>query len=233
LVAILAKEYYNRTMRNRIENIFILILLLLAGCFPPKIISESEPKPVFNDPHFFYDEENYTLIRVNPETRKKDIEKYMNSRDKTSPSAISKKEIPKDTAQYIPPKPKKLMKPYYPQEAKLKGYSSVIILEILIDSTGMVTEAKLLALETQSGKLKSKLPKTEPKTLIVERDRYIKKPNKIEKLLIESTLESAIQSEFSPAYDGKGKPVPVWISFPVRFILENKKSKDFPPNLVP
>jgi len=199
-------------------------MLLLSGCLPVKKTSGLGKKTIFDDPHFYYDKENYTLIRVNPETREKDIEEYINWRDKKSPppSSTSKNKPSKNDTLGLgtPPEQKKCTALHYPEEAKLRGYQMEILFKMKINSMGIVTLAKLLAFETQFGQFESKLSKITPKNLIKNKSKYIKKPDKIERLLIETALGGVINREFTPAYDEKGKPLPIWISYPVRFILQ-------------
>jgi len=184
------------------KKFLLLILIFLSGCLVKRNI--------FHDPHFYYDKENYTLIRVNPETREEDIEEYFNRKNKPS-TPTSLPNIEKDSLElWTPPKPKKIVRPDYPSEAKSMGYYGTVILKLLIDSTGVVLLAKPVSSFMQGKKL-----------------------DRIETLLVKSALEAAIQTTFKPACDDKGKPVPVWVSFSVRFVLERNKKKRFPPSLVP
>ena len=57
----------------------ILIIAILLSCSPKRTTN------VFTDPHFYYDKESYTIIRVNPETREKDIEEYLEMRKHVIP----------------------------------------------------------------------------------------------------------------------------------------------------
>ena len=86
------------------KTFFFLIIILLSGC--------SVKRNVFHDPHFFYDKENYTIIRVNPETRDEDIAEYLKRKNEKK---ITPPPSPSDTSKGIkeydtPPKPKRIVK---------------------------------------------------------------------------------------------------------------------------
>lgn len=170
-----------------------LIITLLSSC-SPKRTTEVKALPeqnVFNNPHFYYDEENYTLIRVNPETRNEDIKRYNERTEKTIFKHIAPK--PDTLIEYdLPPWPKKVFPPKYPEYLKKEGYSGQVILKLLIDENGIV----ILARPFSGGQ----------------------KLDKIGILLIKAALESAIQTEFYPACQ-KGEPVKVWVTYPIRFVL--------------
>lgn len=165
----------------------ILIMAILLSCSPKRTTN------VFSDSHFYYDEKNYTLVRVNPETRDEDIKRYNERTEKTIFKHIAPKPKPDTSIGYdLPPRPKKVVAPKYPRDLKKQGYSGKVILKLLIDENGMV----ILAQPSSGGQ----------------------KLDKIGILLIKAALESAIQTEFYPARQ-KGKPVKVWVSYPIRFIL--------------
>ena len=185
---------------SKIKTFLFLILIFLSGCLVKRHI--------FHDPHFFYDKDNYTLIRVNPETRDEEIKRYNEGLKKTIVAYIPPKPDLDSISYDTPPRPKKIVKPVYSLEAKSMGYYGTVILKLLIDSTGVVCVAKPIF------------------------SNRIRKLDRIETKLVESVLIAAIQSEFIPAYHGE-KPVPVWVSFPVRFVLEGNKKKRFSPSLVP
>lgn len=188
------------------KTILFLILVFLTGCLVKRNI--------FHDPQFYYDKENYTLIRVNPETREEDIKGYFSWKNKKRTIPIptpthTKPDTEKvDVAYDTPPKPKEIVKPVYPLKSKSKGYYGTVILKLLIDSTGIVILAKPIE---------------------IARFRNLDRGGI---LLVESALAAAIKSEFIPAYQD-GKPTKVWVSFPVRFILHGVNEKRFPARLVP
>jgi hypothetical protein len=163
----------------------IILLILLFGC--------AKKQNVFLDPHFYYNKENYTFIRVNPETRDEDIKKYLERLQKTIFKYVAPKpKLDTFTEYELPPRPKKIVVPKYPEDLKKQGYSGKVILKLLIDEHGLV----ILAKPSRGGQ----------------------KLDKIGILFIKAALESAIQTEFYPARI-KGKPVKVWVSYPIRFIL--------------
>jgi len=189
----------------KIRILFSLILIFLTGCFPPKKTSELGKKTVFDDPRFFYDKEDYTLIRVNPETREEDINLYMSW--KSEKFLSDSQEIQSFNDPNTPPPVRKFVKPYYPKEAKERGYQPTIILLLKVDSTGIVELARLVDYIVKGA--------------VVERKLEI-----VEESLVESSLEAAIQFEFIPqyfefpiSYNEEGKIEPVFISFPIRFVL--------------
>ena|GEM_PF-2881514 len=195
--------YYTDKMKNNKEShLFVIFLLFLSGCLVKR--------DILHDPHFYYDKKNYTLIRVNPETRDEDIKEYLNRKSTVKTMSFSPPvERPKDLKGYdTPPKPKKIIKPIYPREALYEGYHGTLVLKMLLDSTGNVLIAMPIDIE---------------KTKNLDRGGI---------LLVESALEALMKSEFEPAIHN-GKPVRVWVSFPVRFILNYQEKKGFPPNLVP
>ncbi len=193
------------------KTFFFLIIILLSGC--------SVKRNVFHDPHFFYDKENYTIIRVNPETRDEVIKRYYEGLKKTIVGYIPPKpdlhSIPYDT----PPRPKKIVRPNYPDDAKKMGCQGLIILQLLVDSTGIVKKA--LTLNFLSYKEYPEVFQNRIHYLKIPKNSQItdNKFNEFEELLIEASLEAAIQTEFEPAYK-KGNPAKVWVSFPVHFILK-------------
>ena len=213
----------------KMKSILFLIIILLSGC--------SVKRNVFHDPHFFYDKENYTIIRVNPETREKDIKAYYNRKFKSKSKKTIPPPSPPDTskgikAYYTPPKPKRIVKPVYPSEVKSIGYQGTVILQFLIDSTGVVKKAIALTFLTHENYYIISQNKTKYQKLIKQARETKREFNEIEELLVKSSLAAAIKTEFVPAFQ-KGKPVPVWVSFPVSFILDYKKDKHFPARLVP
>lgn len=183
--------YYIDKMKNNKELLlFSFFLVFLSGCLVKR--------DILHDPHFYYDKENYTLIRVKPETREEDIQKYLKKKNKkllhTRPS-LPPADSSKIVKEYdIPPKPKRIVKPIYPTESRLKGYYGTVLLKLLIDSTGVVLLVK---------------PAKTVNLRCLDRAGI---------LLVESALKAAIQFEFYPAYEN-GKPIKVWVSFPVQFIL--------------
>ncbi|MBA7598783.1 hypothetical protein ES703_05805 [subsurface metagenome] len=208
------------------KSILFLIIILLSGC--------SVKRNVFHNPHFFYDDKNYTIIRVNPETRNEDIAEYLKRKNEKK---ITPPPSPSDTSKGIkaydtPPKPKRIVKPVYPSEVKSIGYQGTVILQFLIDSTGVVKKAKALTFLTHENYYIISKNKTKYQKLLKQARETKREFNEIEELLAKSALAAAIQTEFMPAYH-EGKPVPVWVSFPVSFILDYKKDKHFPARLVP
>lgn len=181
-------------------------MLLLSGCFPPKKTSELGKKTIFDDPHFYFDRENFTLIRVNPERREEEIKEYLTRKDTAKTMRISPyNEKPKpDTTSYdAPPKPKKIVKPVYPRESLREKYHGTVFIKMLIDSTGIVLLAK---------------------PLDTEKTKHLGEGGK---LLVKSALKAMIQSEFEPAIKN-GKPVRVWVLFPVQFVIRNSSPKPVP-----
>jgi hypothetical protein len=156
-------------------------------------------KDVFHDPSFYYDEETLTLYRINPETGKGyKVDDFILGKDKKNDKiSTSLSDSLEDNKKFDkPPRPKKIVTPVYPKESKKKGYQGTILLKLLINREGFV----LLA---------------QPEN--VER---LKGQNRGVMLLVESALKAAIKTEFYPAI-AEGKPLPVWVSFPVEFILKN------------
>ncbi|TET78612.1 MAG: hypothetical protein E3J41_04180 [Candidatus Cloacimonadota bacterium] len=168
------------------KSILFLIIILLSGC--------SVKRNVFHDPHFFYDKENYTIIRVNPETRDEDIAEYI--------MWVSKDYKPKSGQRKKKPKPKKYIEPIYPTRAQKMGYEARITLLLKVNSTGVVEIARLLDYFANSRKLERKL-------------------DEIENLLVKSTLESAINTEFYLHYNEEGNPEYGYMYYTINFVLEN------------
>lgn len=151
-------------------------------------------RDIFHDPHFFYDKEKYALIRVNPETREDDIAEYIMwiSKDYKPKLGQSKKKL----------KPKKHIEPIYPTRAQKMGYKARITLLLKLNSTGVVEIARLLDYFANSRKLERKL-------------------DEIEELLVKSTLESAINTEFYLRYNEEGNPEYGYMYYTIDFVLEN------------
>ncbi len=207
-------------MNRKVIGLIYVAMLLLSGCLPVKKTSGLGKKTVFDDPHFYYDKENYTLIRVNPETREEDIEKYLSKKSTVKTMSLSPPverlkhtvERPKHTVERpkhiegydTPPKPKHIIRPIYPRKSLNEAWHGAVVLKMLIDSTGNVIIAK---------------------PIDIEKIRHLDKGGV---LMVESALTALMKSEFEPAIHN-GKPVRVWVTFPVRFV----PNKDFSPNLVP
>jgi TonB family protein len=161
------------------------LLLLPFGC--------ANKQNVFKDPHFYYDEENYTLLRVNPETRDEDIKRYLERPEQKMFKSFAHKPKPDTSIEFdIPPRVKKTVIPKYPAELGKEGYSGKVILKMLVNEQGIVIMAKPF-----SG---------------------VQKLDRIGIQLMKAALEAAIQTEFYPARQ-KGNPVKIWVSYPIQFEL--------------
>jgi hypothetical protein len=176
------------------KTFLFLILIFFSGCLVKRHI--------LHDPHFYYDKESYTLIRVNPETREKDIEEF--EYYTSFPDSSNVKKI----LSMSPSPIKRFAKPRYPNKAKESCIEPTIVLLIRVNgSNGVVEIAHLFAYIQGETRKKGNL-------------------NKIEELMVLCTLESAIQTTFYPErfgfdldYDEHGKPQPVWLTYPVRYVL--------------
>lgn len=166
------------------------IILFFDGCLK---------KDVFHDPDFFYDDETLTLYRINPETGEgyKGDDLILEKDEKNTEKSSSLSDSLEGKKKYdTPPRHKKLVTPDYPKESKKKGYQGTILLRILINREGIVLLAKPENVKRLEGQSRGAM------------------------LLVESALKAAIKTEFYPALDVEGKPITVWMTFPVTFILK-------------
>ncbi len=193
------------------KNILFLILIFLSGCLVKR--------NVFHDPQFYYDKENYTLKRITPKIEQEDISEHL---DEKSEIKIMPIQTPHDSIKSIkeydiPPKPKKFVKVKYPDKAGKCGYQGVVLLELLINKTGIVKKAITIAFLSHEEFYRIEQDKKNAIPELIKKGLK-RRFNEIEESLVKSALEAAIKTEFTPAYQ-KGKPVYVWVSFPVRFVL--------------
>jgi hypothetical protein len=166
----------------------IFVIALFLSCFPKRITD------VFTDPHFYYDEEHYTLIRVNPETRDEDIKRFDERTEKKIFKDYPLRPKPDTLGFDLPPRPKKIVAPKYPRDLLKQGYSGKVFLQLLVNEQGIVVLAK-----PASG---------------------IQNLDEIGNEFVKVSLEAAIQTEFYPALH-EDNPVKVWVTYPIQFVITN------------
>ena len=96
-------------------------------------------------------------------------------------------ETPEFVAYDTPPRPKRIVKPAYPEIAKKAGIEGTVILQLLVDVNGKVLKVKVL--------------------------------KRLARDLDEAAVKAAYATTFYPAKQ-RDKPVKVWVSYPIKFILE-------------
>lgn len=96
-------------------------------------------------------------------------------------------ETPEFVAYDTPPRPKKIIKPVYPEISKKAGIEGTVIVKLLIDVDGNVLRVKILKGLTPD--------------------------------INSAAKQAALATKFYPAKQ-RDKPVKVWVSYPIRFVLE-------------
>jgi hypothetical protein len=190
-------------------------IILLAGCAPRQTTNVFNDPLFCNNPHFYYDEEHYTLIRVNPETRDEEIDECLGKISKSISGLSDEDSLP----DYQPPWPITLVKPNYPNECKDKGIEGTAFLQLLLDTLGNVKIATALVFFSDERLNQIKNSDRTLKEFLKNSATQKREFNYFEKLLVQSALESAIGTKFRPARLHNGIAIEIWISYPVRYVL--------------